>query len=76
MCGRFGETLADEHARGGAFTRADGAVISLPEGKLPNASMRLFGGAQFHRAMAEFRMAVGQVCNFAWLNISGEDSWQ
>lgn len=28
---------------------------------LPNAHMRLFGGAQYHRTMAEFRLAVGQV---------------
>jgi hypothetical protein len=28
---------------------------------LPSASMRLFGGAQFHRAMAEFKHAAGQI---------------
>lgn len=57
---RFGETLSDEHVRGGAFVGPDGATLSL-SGPLPNANMRLYGGAQFHRAMAEFRMAVGQV---------------
>lgn len=57
---RFGETLADEHVRGGAFVGPDGATLSLA-GPLANANMRLYGGAQFHRAMAEFRMAVGQV---------------
>jgi len=57
---RFGETLADEHVRGGAFVGPDGATLSL-SGPLANCNMRLYGGAQFHRAMAEFRMAVGQV---------------
>jgi hypothetical protein len=57
---RFGETLADEHVRGGAFVGPDGATLSLA-GPLANSNMRLYGGAQFHRAMAEFRMAVGQV---------------
>lgn len=57
---RFGETLSDEHVRGGAFVGPEGATLSLA-GPLPNANMRLYGGAQFHRAMAEFRMAVGQV---------------
>jgi len=28
---------------------------------LPNAHMRLFGGAQYHRAMAEFRTCVGEL---------------
>ena len=28
---------------------------------LANAHMRLFGGAQFHRAMEEFRLAVGEI---------------
>jgi hypothetical protein len=27
--------------------------------ELPNCNMRLYGGAQFHRAMAEFRVGVG-----------------
>jgi hypothetical protein len=26
---------------------------------LPNTNMRLYGGAQFHRTMAEFRVGVG-----------------
>lgn len=26
-----------------------------------NANMRLYGGAQYHRAMAEFRFVVGNV---------------
>ena len=32
----------------------------MPE-NLPNAQMRLFGGAQYHRAMAEFRNGIGQL---------------
>lgn len=51
---RFGETLADEHIRGGAFVGPDNKPVVVHE-HLPNAHMRLFGGAQYHRAMAEFR---------------------
>ncbi|GBF91812.1 dynamin ARC5 [Raphidocelis subcapitata] len=57
---RFGETLADEHLRGGAFVSTNGEPLPLPSA-LPNANMRLYGGAQFHRAMAEFRLAVGRL---------------
>mmetsp|Transcript_3618 Transcript_3618/g.13104 ORF Transcript_3618/g.13104 Transcript_3618/m.13104 type:complete len:836 (-) Transcript_3618:783-3290(-) len=57
---RFGETLADEHIRGGAFLDADGQP--LPHySNLANKHMRLYGGAQYHRAMAEFRHVVGQM---------------
>ena len=28
---------------------------------LPNANMRLYGGAQYHRAIVEFRHVVGQI---------------
>lgn len=38
----------------------DGTALPVPEG-LPNAHMRLYGGAQYHRAMAEFRHAVGAI---------------
>ena len=51
---RFGETLADEHIRGGAFVGPDSKPVIVNE-QLPNSHMRLFGGAQYHRAMAEFR---------------------
>ncbi|KAL0045566.1 hypothetical protein WJX82_010232 [Trebouxia sp. C0006] len=57
---RYGETLADEHIRGGAFVGPDGKTLPVPE-NLPNAHMRLFGGAQYHRAMAEFRNGIGQL---------------
>ena len=45
----------------GAFVGSNGKALPVPEGQLPNAGMRLFGGAQFHRAMAEFRLAVGGI---------------
>ena len=57
---RFGETLADEHIRGGAFVGPDNRPLGV-DAQLPNAHMRLFGGAQYHRAMAEFRTAIGQI---------------
>ena len=38
----------------------DGKTLPVFEG-LPNAHMRLFGGAQYHRAMAEFRTGIGQL---------------
>jgi len=45
-------------ARAGAFVGPDGKALPVPE-DLPNAHMRLFGGAQYHRAMAEFRGGIG-----------------
>jgi len=57
---KFGETLVDEHMRGGSFVGPAEKAVTVPE-NLPNAHMRLFGGAQFHRAMAEFRLAIGQM---------------
>lgn len=57
---RFGETLSDEHIRGGAFVGPDNRPITA-DAQLPNAHMRLFGGAQYHRAMAEFRAGIGQI---------------
>ncbi|RMZ55499.1 hypothetical protein APUTEX25_000082 [Auxenochlorella protothecoides] len=58
---RFGETLADEHVRGGAFLDPLTNKAIAVEGSLPNAHMRLFGGAQYHRAMAEFRAGIGEM---------------
>lgn len=54
---KFGETLQDERANGGAFIATDG--LQFPYKLIPNAGMRLYGGAQYHRAMAEFRFVVG-----------------
>ena len=60
---KFGETSSDEHMRGGgAFVGVAGKILlSNPDASIPNAMMRLFGGAQFHRAMSEFRLSVGQI---------------
>ncbi|XP_057415995.1 dynamin-like protein ARC5 [Lotus japonicus] len=56
---KFGETLQDERINGGAFVGAD--VAQFPHKLIPNAGMRLYGGAQYHRAMAEFRFVVGGI---------------
>ncbi|XP_073013542.1 dynamin-like protein ARC5 [Typha latifolia] len=56
---KFGETLQDERNNGGTFTGTDN--LQLPHKMMPNAGMRLYGGAQYHRAMAEFRLLVGGV---------------
>ncbi|KAF1876522.1 hypothetical protein Lal_00021236, partial [Lupinus albus] len=53
------ETLQDERINGGAFVGADG--VQFPPKLIPNAGMRLYGGAQYHRAMAEFRFVVGGI---------------
>ncbi|XP_008781610.2 dynamin-like protein ARC5 [Phoenix dactylifera] len=56
---KFGETLQDERTSGGTFIGTDG--LQFPHKMMPNAGMRLYGGAQYHRAMAEFRLVVGGV---------------
>lgn len=56
---KFGETLQDERINGGAFVSIDG--VQFPLKLIPNAGMRLYGGAQYHRAMAEFRFVVGGI---------------
>jgi len=56
----FGETLAHEHIRGGAFVNGDGRPCVSPQ-PIPNSDMRLFGGAQYHRALEEFRLIVNAV---------------
>ncbi|CAI8614759.1 unnamed protein product [Vicia faba] len=56
---KFGETLSDERVNGGAFVGADG--VQFPHKLIPNAGMRLYGGAQYHRAMAEFHFVVGGI---------------
>ncbi|KAK9162457.1 hypothetical protein Syun_003359 [Stephania yunnanensis] len=63
---KFGETLHDEReARGSAphHVVTLSSVLLLLEicepGTCLNAGMRLYGGAQYHRAMAEFRFFVG-----------------
>ncbi|XP_061346522.1 dynamin-like protein ARC5 isoform X2 [Gastrolobium bilobum] len=59
FCFVSGETLQDERINGGAFVGADG--VQFPHKLIPNAGMRLYGGAQYHRAMAEFRFVVGGI---------------
>ncbi|MED6120441.1 hypothetical protein PIB30_020793, partial [Stylosanthes scabra] len=55
-----GETLQDERINGGAFVvGSDG--VQIPHKLIPNAEMCLYGGAQYHRAMAEFRFVVGGI---------------
>ncbi|CAN6339849.1 unnamed protein product [Urochloa humidicola] len=56
---KFGETLINERINGGTFTGSEN--FQLPNKMMPNAGMRLYGGAQYHRAMAEFRLVVGSV---------------
>ena len=58
---KFGETLADERTRGGTFVADDGRPLAIPPGSVPNGDMRLFGGAQYHRALEEFRAAAAAV---------------
>lgn len=57
---RFGETLDEERTKGGSFfapyDAPAGTPASTPRNSgLPNGDLRLYGGAQFNRAMAEFR---------------------
>lgn len=56
---KFGETLVNERISGGTFTGSEN--FQLPNKIMPNAGMRLYGGAQYHRAMAEFRLVVGSI---------------
>jgi len=60
---RFGETLADEHVRGGSFVGDDGRPLpsAVASGAVANGELRLFGGAQYHRALEEYRQAVQAV---------------
>ncbi|TVU51148.1 hypothetical protein EJB05_02556 [Eragrostis curvula] len=56
---KFGETLINERINGGTYTGSEN--FQLPNKMMPNAGMRLYGGAQYHRAMAEFRLVVGSI---------------
>ncbi|RLN30736.1 dynamin-like protein ARC5 [Panicum miliaceum] len=56
---KFGETLINERINGGTFIGSEN--FQLPNKMMPNAGMRLYGGAQYHRAMAEFRLVVGSI---------------
>lgn len=62
---RFGESLQDEHAKCGSFASSSVGGSGAPapvSPDLPNASLRLYGGAQYNRAMAEFRRAPCTSC--------------
>ncbi|MED6131069.1 ARP2/3 actin-organizing complex subunit Arc5 [Stylosanthes scabra] len=63
-----GETLQHERINGGAFVvGSDG--VEIPHKLIPNlvkkvseqAGLSLYGGAQYHRAMAEFCFVVGGI---------------
>lgn len=56
---KYGESLQDERLQGGVIVSPDG--LQMPHKHVPNATMRLYGGAQYHRAMAEFRLIVGKL---------------
>ena len=64
---QFGETLADEHVRGGHFggdlgsegVRYAQKALDKHQSSIPNSKMRLFGGAQYNRALSEFRQVCG-----------------
>ena len=47
-------------ATAGMFLVGGNRALPVPD-SLHHADMRLFGGAQFYRAMNEFRLVVGQV---------------
>lgn len=52
---RFGETLDEERTKGGSFFASSDPTATPRNSNLPNGGLRLYGGAQFNRAMAEFR---------------------
>jgi hypothetical protein len=58
----WGETLASEQLSGGSFLEADQLQSEtwqrLLEFEVGNGRHRLFGGAQYHRAIREFAVAV------------------
>jgi hypothetical protein len=58
----FGETLAAEQLRGGSFLDRDQVQSdvwqTLVQQEIGNSQARLFGGAQYHRAIREFNVAV------------------
>ena len=61
----FGETLEAEQMRGGSFLELDQVQSEswqrLLEVEVGNAKHKLFGGAQYHRALREFTVAVRQM---------------
>lgn len=59
---QYGETLETEQLRGGAFLDAKDVPAErwerVMDDEVGNAHHRLFGGAQYHRALREFTLAV------------------
>lgn len=69
---RFGESLQDEHAKGGSFALAAIGTPAPAPPDLPNATLRLYGGAQYNRAMAEFRCTLMAHCTRFQCTCSGD----
>lgn len=57
---KYGETLADERLKCGAFVGEDQLPLIPAEG-VPNAPLRLYGGAALQRAMADFRLSAAEL---------------
>ena len=59
---QYGETLETEQLRGGSFLDAKDVPAErwerIMDDEVGNAHHRLFGGAQYHRALREFTLAV------------------
>ncbi len=59
---QYGETLETEQLRGGSFLDAKDVPAErwerLMDDEVGNAHHKLFGGAQYHRALREFTLAV------------------
>lgn len=55
----------------GAFVGSQARTLPVPD-TLPNSTMRLYGGAQFHRAMSEFRSVTIRSCS-DWCSHSLQD---
>ena len=81
--GVYGETLESEQLRGGSFLGSVGETAGLNaeqwdlivDRDVGNSNARLFGGAQYHRALREFAIAVQHMglpevrsgtCKIAW----------
>ena len=64
--GVYGETLESEQLRGGSFLGSVGETAGMNaeqwdlivDRDVGNSNARLFGGAQYHRALREFAIAV------------------
>lgn len=66
----WGETLEEEQLRGGGFMESSRQALSKAElmnldANVGNIHNRLYGGAQYHRAMREFVYAVHQMSSIA-----------